>query len=59
LNQIIGQGLIKRMKSLICPEAQSARALSLKGLTSDQMSSGTILIAPQGHSETQMPQPLQ
>jgi hypothetical protein len=24
-----------------------------------QIASGTILIAPQGHSETQMPQPLQ
>jgi len=44
---------------VIFTRAQGAGALSLADHLPDQMSSGTILIEPHGHSETQMPQPLQ
>ncbi len=45
---------------ILAVTAFSGRAIGLLARRlASQISSGTILIAPQGHSATQMPQPLQ
>jgi hypothetical protein len=54
----------RRLRHVVFPGARKVRAAgsiatSTRATTGDQIASGTILMAPQGHSVTQSEQPLQ